>query len=117
MSNTLKYFLYLIMLGLMTACPSKKVNKVLSNDFPNIIFIIADDMAWDDSGTYGHPHIKTPNIDKLAQDGMRFDNAFLTTSSCSRVEQVSLQVYTPTIQMQNSCTGRYLLIELLLSKN
>jgi N-sulfoglucosamine sulfohydrolase len=71
------------MLGLMTACPSKKVNKVLSNDFPNIIFIIADDMAWDDSGTYGHPHIKTPNIDKLAQDGMRFDNAFLTTSSCS----------------------------------
>lgn len=40
-------------------------------------------MAWDDAGAYGHPHIKTPNLDKLAQEGMRFDNAFLTTSSCS----------------------------------
>lgn len=50
---------------------------------PNLILIIADDMAWDDSGAYGHPHIHTPNIDRLAREGMRFDQAFLTTSSCS----------------------------------
>jgi arylsulfatase A-like enzyme len=50
---------------------------------PNIILIIADDMAWDDCGAYGHPSIKTPNIDRLAREGMRFDRAFLTTSSCS----------------------------------
>ena len=50
---------------------------------PNIIFIIADDMAWNDCGAYGHPHIRTPNLDKLAREGMRFDRAFLTTSSCS----------------------------------
>lgn len=50
---------------------------------PNFIVIIADDMAWDDSGAYGHPHIKTPNIDRLAKEGMRFNRAFLTTSSCS----------------------------------
>lgn len=50
---------------------------------PNIILIIADDMAWDDCGAYGHPHIRTPNIDRLAQEGMRFTQAFLTTSSCS----------------------------------
>jgi arylsulfatase A-like enzyme len=50
---------------------------------PNIVMIIADDMAWDDCGAYGHPSIRTLNIDRLAEEGMRFDNAFLTCSSCS----------------------------------
>lgn len=50
---------------------------------PNLVLIIADDMAWNDCGAYGHPRIKTPNIDRLATQGMRFDRAFLTTSSCS----------------------------------
>ncbi|MDQ8192922.1 sulfatase [Coraliomargarita sp. SDUM461004] len=50
---------------------------------PNFIIIVADDMSWTDSGAYGHPTIKTPNIDQMALDGMRFDQAFLTTSSCS----------------------------------
>jgi len=50
---------------------------------PNFIVFIADDMAWDDCGAYGHPHIQTPGIDRLAAEGMRFDNAYLTCSSCS----------------------------------
>jgi arylsulfatase A-like enzyme len=50
---------------------------------PNVILIIADDMAWDDSGAFGHPKIRTPNIDKLARGGLRFDRAFVTASSCS----------------------------------
>lgn len=50
---------------------------------PNFIVFIADDMAWDDCGAYGHPHIKTPHLDQLAADGLRFDNAYLTCSSCS----------------------------------
>lgn len=50
---------------------------------PNFIVFVADDMAWDDAGAYAHPHIRTPNIDRLAREGMRFDRAFLTTSSCS----------------------------------
>ncbi len=50
---------------------------------PNIILIIADDMAWDDCGAYGHPFIRTPHIDRLASEGMRFTNAYLTISSCS----------------------------------
>ncbi|MEX0771082.1 MAG: sulfatase, partial [Balneolaceae bacterium] len=54
-----------------------------SDDRPNLILIIADDMAWDDCGVCGHPNIQTPNIDKLAEDGMMFHQAFLTTSSCS----------------------------------
>ena len=50
---------------------------------PNIVLILADDMAWDDCGAYGHPTIRTPHIDQLARGGLRFDRAFLTCSSCS----------------------------------
>ena len=49
----------------------------------NIVLMIADDMNWNDCGAYGHPHIRTPAIDRLAEQGMRFDHAYLTTSSCS----------------------------------
>ncbi len=49
----------------------------------NIVFIIADDVSWNDIGCYGNEVVKTPNIDKLAKEGIMFNNAFLTASSCS----------------------------------
>ncbi|NND34070.1 MAG: sulfatase [Saprospiraceae bacterium] len=52
-------------------------------DQPNIVFIIADDVGWNDLGCYGSEVAHTPNIDKIAAEGMRFTNAFLTASSCS----------------------------------
>ncbi len=53
------------------------------NQKPNIILFIADDVSWDDLGCYGNGEVQTPNIDKLASRGIRFDNFFLTASSCS----------------------------------
>lgn len=50
---------------------------------PNMVFIIADDVSWDDFGCYGNRNVKTPNIDQLASKGIRFTNFFLTASSCS----------------------------------
>ncbi len=50
---------------------------------PNIIFIIADDVSLEDIGVYGNRHIRTPHIDRLAAGGLRFNNVFLTASSCS----------------------------------
>ncbi len=50
---------------------------------PNLVLIIADDMNWDDCGAYGHPAIRTPNIDQLAAEGLKFEHAYLTTNSCS----------------------------------
>lgn len=50
---------------------------------PNIVMIIGDDISRDDFGCYGHPLVKTPNIDALAEDGMRFNSMFLTASSSS----------------------------------
>ena len=54
-----------------------------SRSRPNFVIFLADDVSWDDIGAYGNPHIKTPNLDRLAKQGMRFDHAFLTCSSCS----------------------------------
>src|SRR5687768_4966787 len=50
---------------------------------PNFVVFIADDLGYGDLGCYGHPVLKTPTIDRLAREGMRFDRAFLTISSCS----------------------------------
>ncbi len=57
--------------------------SALSSDRPNVVLFIADDVSWDDLGCYGHPTIQTPAIDRLAASGVRFTNAYLTTSSCS----------------------------------
>ncbi len=50
---------------------------------PNIIFILTDDHRWDCMGVMGHPFLKTPNMDRIAQEGVLFENAFVTTSLCS----------------------------------
>ncbi|TWU55608.1 Arylsulfatase [Rubripirellula reticaptiva] len=50
---------------------------------PNFVLMIADDMNWDDCGAYGHPAIRTPNLDRLSSEGLRFKYAYLTTNSCS----------------------------------
>lgn len=50
---------------------------------PNIILIIGDDISAEDIGTYGNKSIRTPNIDRMAREGLQFDNVYLTISSCS----------------------------------
>ena len=75
--NLFRAFCFLLAAASITSCTST------TEEPPNIILIIADDMNWDDSGIYGHPHIRTPYIDQLAKDGIRFTSAYLTTNSCS----------------------------------
>lgn len=50
---------------------------------PNFLFFLTDDWGYDVLGCYGNTTIKTPNIDNLAAGGLKFQNAILTTSSCS----------------------------------
>jgi arylsulfatase A-like enzyme len=54
-----------------------------THDKPNIILFISDDHGWADSGAYGDDYIQTPNIDCLAEQGMRFSSAFAASPLCS----------------------------------
>ena len=53
------------------------------DDPPNIVFVLIDDMGWKDMGCSGSEYYETPNIDALAQSGMRFTNAYSSSPVCA----------------------------------
>ena len=50
---------------------------------PNIVFVFADDWGWGDLSCYGHPHAKTPNLDRLAAEGALFSQFYVCSGVCS----------------------------------
>ncbi len=50
---------------------------------PNIVFLISDDHSFPDLGCYGNTAIRTPHLDRMAREGMRFQNAFVASPQCS----------------------------------
>jgi N-sulfoglucosamine sulfohydrolase len=70
--------LAVLIITMLTGCQKKNTDQR-----PNIIFIIGDDISAEDIGAYGNKAIRTPNIDRLAKSGLQFNNLFLTASSCS----------------------------------
>jgi arylsulfatase A len=52
-------------------------------DKPNVIFILADDLGYGDLGSFGQAKIKTPNLDRMAAEGMRFTQAYAGTTVCA----------------------------------
>ena len=50
---------------------------------PNVILIMADDMGWAQTGYYGHPILKTPNLDAMAANGLRMDRFYAGAPSCT----------------------------------
>jgi N-acetylglucosamine-6-sulfatase len=72
---------------------------------PNVLFILCDDIRWDAVGYAGNPHLKTPNIDRLAREGVAFKNTFCTTSLCSPSRASILSgVYAHTHGVVNNFT-------------
>ncbi len=71
---------FLILVVGLTSCKSQEKQKLVEK--PNIIWLMAEDMSLD-LACYGMPAVKTPNLDKMASKGIRFDNAFVTNSICS----------------------------------
>ena len=57
--------------------------SIQAADKPNFILFITDDISWDDLGCYGSKVAQTPHLDQMAKEGMRFNNAYLSISSCS----------------------------------
>ncbi len=50
---------------------------------PNIVFLISDDHSWPDLGCFGNSAIRTPNLDRMAREGARFERCFVTSPQCS----------------------------------
>ena len=58
----------------------KKNNKI---EFPNIILVMTDDQGWGQTSYYNHPVLKTPNLDLMAANGLRFDRFYAGAPQCS----------------------------------
>ncbi|MDG2200880.1 MAG: sulfatase-like hydrolase/transferase, partial [Phycisphaerales bacterium] len=50
---------------------------------PNVVLIMADDLGWNEVGAYGQDKIRTPNMDRLAREGMRFTDHYSGSTVCA----------------------------------
>lgn len=83
--------LALALAGIALACGRPAGLRTLATEpaetaaagLPNVVLIIADDMRWDAMGCAGNPLLETPCLDRLAREGTRFSNAFVTTPICA----------------------------------
>ena len=79
--NILKKTSYFFCLLLILFSCEKKI-KEQRIEKPNIIFILTDDQRYDDLGITGNKFVKTPNLDQLAEDGILFEQAYMTSPLC-----------------------------------
>ena len=80
----------------MTCKTTNQSAGLISPQHPNIIIFYADDLGWMDLGIQGSEYYETPNIDRLAKEGMRFSNAYANAANCAP-SRASLMtgMYTP----------------------
>jgi len=77
--------IFLVLLLFVASC--KNENEIAEvpeeNTKPNIVIIYADDLGYGEMGAYGATELKTPNLDKLANAGMRFTNGYASSATCT----------------------------------
>jgi len=81
--DALKFLAMTSLAGVTGMFPVRRCEGRGKTERPNVIFILTDDHRADHLGCTGHPFLKTPNLDRLAAQGVLFENAFVTTSLCS----------------------------------
>jgi len=77
------YPILITLILFLTACNSSSDKKNEPNGKPNIVYILADDLGYGDLSCYGQEHFSTPNIDKLAAEGMLFTQHYAGTTVCA----------------------------------
>ncbi len=80
-NNLTFYSLVIITIFSSFSCSQKKQEK--ETDQPNIVLIFVDDIGYGDLGCYGHPNIKTPNIDNMADEGIRLTSFYAVAPVCT----------------------------------
>ena len=83
--ETIRFTACLLSAAMAVACsPLKAAPLSLSGaERPNVILCMADDLGWGDTGYNGHPTLKTPNLDAMAQAGLRFNRFYSAAPVCS----------------------------------
>ncbi|HEY0682298.1 MAG TPA: sulfatase [Steroidobacter sp.] len=76
-------------------------------DRPNIVLFIADDLSWHDLGAYGNQDVRTPNVDKLAREGVTFQRAFAASPTCVPSRS---SLFTGTYPMRNGAHANHSLV-------
>ena len=67
----------LLLLPLLFVSPAAQAER------PNFVIIFADDLGYGDLGCYGHPSIRTPNLDRMAAEGMKFTDFYVAAPVCT----------------------------------
>src|SRR5688500_2667572 len=74
----MRFVLCLLLAGVLLSSPVAR-----AADKPNVIFILCDDLGYGDTGPYGQKKIKTPNLDRMAAEGMRFTQHYAGSTVCA----------------------------------
>jgi arylsulfatase len=73
----------ILIISYCQSCNTKNINNKIPFGKPNIIFIMADDMGYGEAGCYGQKIIQTPNIDKIAREGIKFTQFYSGQAVCA----------------------------------
>lgn len=79
----IKTVILLMYCMLFSGCFSKKINKNIIENKPNIVFILIDDLGWSDTSFMGSPIYETPSLNKLSSESVVFTNAYAPASNCA----------------------------------
>lgn len=98
--KTRPYLYLLLLLSFVFSCTRE-------NKPPNIVFFLVDDLGWTDVGCYGSSFYETPNIDRLAEEGVRFTSAYAACHVCSPTRaSIITGKYPARINLTDWLTGR-----------
>ncbi|MCK5441440.1 MAG: sulfatase-like hydrolase/transferase, partial [Maribacter sp.] len=76
-------YIFFLCIGSFSSMAQENNVESIVPDKPNILFILTDDQGYHDVSYYGTTDIRTPNIDKIASSGLRFDNFYANSTVCS----------------------------------
>jgi arylsulfatase A len=94
-------FLFILLLSVQVSVAQKAGNT--TNKQPNFVIIFADDLGYGDLGCYGHPTIRTPHLDQMAREGMRFTQFYSAAPVCTPSRAALL---TGRLPIRNGMCGK-----------
>lgn len=81
---TFRWILVFLIVSTLTACTSRAATtKSKTNEKPNVVVILVDDLGWGDLGSYGAVDARTPNLDRLAREGARLTDCYAAAPVCT----------------------------------